>query len=833
MKGRADFSWDSLPVMQMAPQVNGTLRKNPVIVVTAPPGAGKSTCLPLAVAGEFGGEGKVIVLEPRRIAAMQIAERMAWMLGEKTGQTVGYRVRLDSKVSADTKIEVITEGILTRMLVEDPTLEGVAAVMFDEFHERSLSADLALALTREAFRTIRPDLKIVIMSATIDAEDLCRSLGAPLLESEGRMYPVEVVHSERDTDELSCAEDVAKAVRMLHKDREGDILAFLPGEGEIRRCAEILGNSLGETAVYPLYGMLSSDDQKKAIAPSAPGKRKVVLATPIAETSITIEGVRAVVDSGLCRKMTFNPQNGLDCLETVRISMDMARQRTGRAGRNAPGICLRLWTPGTELRMAANRTPEIMEADLSQAVLDIAAWGGEKIGNLQWLTPPPPKHVRQALMVLENIGAVTDDGQITGYGRRIASLPCHPRIAAMLVGAGTPALKALASDIAAILDERDPLSADEVGADLCLRVERLRRLRATGTLHRRWIRIAAISAQYRSLTNAPEDNSSVDSYETGMLVASAYPERVAQSRGYGHFLLSGGDLAMTGISDPLADSDYLAVAVMNAREGGEGRIFLAAPVSPDDLKTVSKDVTVWDSKAGKVIARKERRIGRILVDSQPLSDVRREDVVEAICEAAPKDGAGMFDFSDNVGNLQRRVAAVSSWHPELELPDLNTANILRNVREWLPLYIGRATTAAELKKIDMEQVLWGMLDFSQQNAVERLAPSHIEVPTGSRIRVEYRLGADAPVLRVRLQECFGMQDTPKVDGGKRPVLMELLSPGFKPVQLTSDLGSFWKGTYFEVRKELRMRYPKHSWPDNPLDAQPVRGVVKRRGRSGI
>ncbi|MGN1211146.1 MAG: ATP-dependent helicase HrpB [Candidatus Cryptobacteroides sp.] len=828
MNWRTDFSWDSLPVMQIVPQVNGSLRKNPLLVVTASPGAGKSTCLPLAVAAEFCGEGKVIVLEPRRIAAMQIAERMAWMLGEKTGQTVGYRVRLESKVSADTKIEVITEGILTRMLVEDPTLDGVAVVMFDEFHERSLSADLSLALTREAFRTIRPDLRIVIMSATMDTDSICRNLGASLLESDGRMYPVEVVHSERDTDEFSCAEDVAKAVRTLHREHEGDILAFLPGEGEIRRCAELLGKSLGKTAVYPLYGMLSSDDQKKAIAPSAPGKRKVVLATPIAETSITIEGVRVVVDSGLYRKMAFNPQNGLDCLETVRISMDMARQRTGRAGRNAPGICLRLWTPGTELRMDENRTPEIMEADLCQAVLDIAAWGGEKIGNLQWLTPPPPKHVRQAFRVLENIGAVSDKGQITGYGRRIASLPCHPRIAAMLVGAGTPVLKALASDIAAILDERDPLSADEVGADLCLRVERLRHLRATGTLHRRWIRIAAISAQYRSLTNAPADNSSVDPYEAGMLIASAYPERVAQSRGYGHFLLSGGDIAMTGISDPLADSDYLAVAVMNAREGGEGRIFLASPVCPDDLKTVSKDVTVWDSKAGKVIARKERRIGRILVDSQSLPDVRREDVVEAICEAAPKDGAGMFDFSDNVGNLQRRVASVSSWHPELEFPDLNTENVLRNVREWLPLYIGKAATAAELKKIDMEQVLWGMLDFNQQNAVERLAPSHIEVPTGSRIRVEYRHGADAPVLRVRLQECFGMRETPKVDGGRRPVLMELLSPGFKPVQLTTDLESFWKGTYFEVRKELRMRYPKHLWPENPLETQPVRGVAKRR-----
>lgn len=823
-----DFKGAVLPVMEIARAVNDSLRDNPLLVVTAPPGAGKSTCLPITVFRGLGSEGKIIVLEPRRIAARQIAERMAWMLGEKVGQTVGYRVRFESRVSPETKIEVLTEGILTRMLVDDPTLDGVAAVMFDEFHERSLSSDLALALTRESFRTIRPDLRIVIMSATIDADSICRELRAPLLESEGRMYPVKVVHSEKDTDEFSCSEDVAKAVRTLHGECEGDILAFLPGEGEIRRCAEIIGASLGTTAVYPLYGMLSSADQKKAIAPSGPGERKVVLATPIAETSITIEGVRAVVDSGLCRKMVFNPQNGLDRLETVRISLDMARQRTGRAGRNAPGICLRLWTPGTELRMAENRIPEILEADLCSAVLDIAAWGGENIDNLQWLTPPPPKHVRLSSKVLEGIGALDSSGVITPYGRRISALPCHPRIAAMLAGAGTPSLKALASDLASILDERDPLSSEEAGVDICLRVDRLRRLRASDNLHQRWLRLATISAQYRSLIHTSEDNSSVNPYEAGLLIASAYPERIAQSKGYGHFLLSGGDLAMTDISDPLADSDYLAVAVLNAREGGEGRIFLAAPVSPDDLPLVRRDVLAWDAKAGKVQARTEMRIGRILVDSSALSNVRREDVVEAICEAAPKDGAGMFDFSDNVGNLQRRVATVASWHPELELPDLSADTILSKAREWLPLYIGKASTAAELKKIDMEQVLWGMLDYEQQKVVESLAPSHIEVPTGSKIRVEYRQGADAPVLRVRLQECFGMQDTPKVDGGKRPVLMELLSPGFKPVQLTSDLGSFWKGTYFEVRKELRMRYPKHSWPENPLEAQPVRGVVKRR-----
>ena len=818
---------DRLPAAEVAEEINDSLKHNPLLVVTAPPGAGKSTLLPITILNGLGCSGKVLLLEPRRVAARQIAERIAYLIGEQPGQTVGYRMRFESKVSDNTKIEVLTEGILTRMLANDPTLDGVSAVIFDEFHERSLVSDLALALTRESFRMIRPDLRIIIMSATIDAVSICKSLGAPLVESKGRMFPVETIHSARDTDEASCAEDVARMILQAHSRHKGDILGFLPGEGEIRKCAQMLGSSLADTEVMPLYGLLAPADQKRAIAPLDNGKRKVVLATPIAETSITIEGVRTVVDSGLCRRMKYDPQSGLNRLETVRISLDMARQRTGRAGRTAPGTCYRLWTPGTESRMPDSRIPEILDADLCSTVLDIAAWGGERPESLQWITPPPKDHLMSARNILEEIGALSPGG-ITRHGRSLAALPCHPRISHILLKAEGHKDKALAADIAAILEEKDPLAGMENGIDMSLRVEGLRRARSRNGGERQWARVIRISEQYRKLLQVSVDDSPVDPYEVGRLVAAAYPERIAQSRGYGRFLLSGGELAKVDISDQLAASDYLAVASMNSREGSEGRIFLAAVLNPEDVETTDREVLGWDQKAGRVQAATERRIGRIVIDTKPLTHIKDEDVIKVLCESAPKYGLTMFDFQDRVQNLQRRVAAVSAWHPEMDLPDLSTDSVLAKASEWLPVYAGKASTVNELRKIDMETVIWNMLTYEQQQAVERIAPSHIEVPTGSKIRVEYRQGADAPVLRVRLQECFGLLDTPRVDNGKRPVLMELLSPGFKPVQLTSDLKSFWSGTYFEVRKELRMRYPKHSWPENPLEAQPIRGVLKKK-----
>ena len=819
-----------LPATEIAGTVDAMLREHACLVVTAPPGAGKSTLLPITIL-EGLGEGKVLMLEPRRLAARQIAERMAWLLGEPVGRTAGYRIRFESKVSSTTRIEVLTEGILTRMLVDDPALEGVSAVIFDEFHERSLNSDLALALCLETQRQLRPDMRIIIMSATIDTEVICRELDAPLVEGKGRMFPVEILSEEPEATEANAAEAVVRTIKHAHRRHEGDILAFLPGEAEIRRCAEMLGDSLEGTEVHPLYGMLPPEAQRRAIAPGEGGRRKIVLATPIAETSLTIENVRIVVDSGLCRKPVFDPQNGLSRLETVRISRDMARQRTGRAGRVAPGVCYRLWGPGTEARMEENRRPEILEADLSQMMLSIASWGGCEAEALPWLTSPPGASMRQARGLLLALGAIDSGGRITSAGRRMTALPCHPRIAHMLVKAQTSEEKALASDIAALLEEKDPMAQEGAGTDLSARISALRRARREHREGHTWGRIARVAEQYRTLTHCTSDNTDPDPYAVGALIAAAYPERIAKAHqdGCGRFLLACGDPAFTDRDDPMAVYEWLAVASLNAREGADGRIFLAAPLDPGDLGDMCKerDNVAWDSRRGAIVAQRETRIGGLVIAARPFSDIPREQVDRIICEAAARDGRSMLDFSDEVGNLQRRVAAVAAWHPELKLPDLSTDAVLQRASEWLQPFLGKATNVQELKKIDLTQALWSLLDYCQQQAIDRLAPTHIAVPTGSRIRVEYRQGAELPVLRVRLQECFGLTDTPRVDDGRKPVLMELLSPGFKPVQLTQDLRNFWQNTYFEVRKELRRRYPKHSWPDNPLEAAPVRGTRRR------
>ncbi|MCR5004191.1 MAG: ATP-dependent helicase HrpB, partial [Bacteroidales bacterium] len=584
----------TLPAYEIADKVNESLKKEASLVITAPPGAGKSTLLPLTILK--GLKGKILMLEPRRLAARQIAGRMASTIGEKTGETVGYRIRFETKVSSKTRIEVLTEGILTKMLVSDPTLDGVDAVIFDEYHERSLASDLALALTRESQKIIRPDLKIILMSATIDADNICKSLNAPLLESKGRMFPVETKYCGEDSDILNI-------IRIAHKENEGDILVFLPGEAEIQRCFEVLNGTLGSTKVYPLYGMLSPKEQQMAIAPSAPGERKVVLSTPIAETSLTIEGVRVVVDSGLCRKLVFNRQTSLSSLETVRISMDMATQRAGRAGRVAPGICYRLWNKGTESLMADTRTPEILEADLTPMVLDVAAWGESDVYALPWMTPPPQAGVLQAKSLLTNLGAIDAKGQITKHGNAIAALPCHPRIANMLIHSPNAGLKALAADIAALLEEKDPLSLETEGSDISIRLVELRRARNS----RKWARISRISRQYCDMARVKECDDIPDAYAVGALIARAYPERIAKAsdEGIGNFLLSGGDKAFMDRNDALCGHGWIAIANLNARPGAAGRIFLASPLDPEDIKDMlrERDNISWDSKAGKVIAR--------------------------------------------------------------------------------------------------------------------------------------------------------------------------------------------------------------------------------------
>ena len=866
--------WASLPASQIAVGVNEALHTNSSLVVTAPPGAGKSTLLPLTILSSLGEGEKILMLEPRRLAARQIAERMAQMLGEQVGETVGYRVRFESRVSKRTRIEVLTEGILTRMIVDDATLDGVSVVIFDEFHERSINSDLALALTRQAQQIIRPDLKVVIMSATIDASNICAALQAPLIESEGRMFPVELHYADEDADPRDIAAAAASTTIEAYKKYEGDILVFLPGQAEIERCFELLSKSqhltisprqhLNTTTphhlnIHPLYGNLSPEDQRRAIAPSAPGERKIVIATPIAETSITIEGVRVVIDAGLCRQVVFDARTGLSHLETVRISMDMATQRMGRAGRVAEGVCYRLWTKASEHLMAEQRKPEIEEADLAPMVLDTAAFGESDAETLPWLTMPPRAGVFKAKELLTALGAIDENGNITHIGKRMAALPCHPRIARMILATtnlttSTPQgvhlsqvhqqhlttstshhnNTSLACDIAALLEEKDPLS-ETGGTDLTLRLSALRAARRKKQLGR-WQRIAKIAAEYRRMTHTDEDNRDPAPTEAGLLVAYAYPERIAHStNSIGGYRLASGANVQLDAADQQSAHSWLAIASLYSAPGTTGRVFLAAPIAPDDLeKEFVKEVDniAWDTKQGCVVMQREQRIGKLMLSQKPIHDADKERLKGIVCEAMKKDGLTMMAWSEKaVEQVQRRVAQVTAWHPEMALPDVSTEYLLSTAADWLPFYLeegGRVKTSVqELRKLNLADIIWNILPYEAQLEVDRLAPTHIEVPTGSHIRIDYRSGAEAPVLSVRLQECFGMERTPCVDDGRQPLLMELLSPGFKPVQLTQDLASFWQGTYFEVRKELRRRYPKHYWPENPLEAEAVRGVKRK------
>ena len=866
----------SLPASLIADDVNSALQTHHSLVITAPPGAGKSTLLPLTILSSLGDGEKILMLEPRRLAARQIAERMAQILGETVGETVGYRVRFESKVSKRTRIEVLTEGILTRMLVDDVTLDGVSIVIFDEFHERSINSDLALALTRQAQEIIRPDLKIVIMSATIDACGICAALKAPLIESEGRMFPVELHYADEDTDPRDIAAVAASTTIEAYKKHEGDILVFLPGQAEIERCFELLSNSQPITTttphhltIHPLYGNLSPENQRRAIAPSAPGERKIVIATPIAETSITIEGVRVVIDSGLCRQVVFDARTGLSHLQTVRISMDMATQRMGRAGRVAEGVCYRLWTKASEHLMAEQRKPEIEEADLAPMVLDTAAFGESDAEALPWLTMPPRAGVFKAKELLMSLGAIDENGNITPIGKRMAALPCHPRIARMILATTSLTTStsqgvhlsplgfcrlpeqevhqqhlttstshhhttSLACDIAALLEEKDPLS-ETGGTDLTLRLSALRAARRKGQPGR-WQSIAKIAAEYRRMAHTDEDNRDPAPTEVGLLVAHAYPERIAHStNSIGSYRLASGANVQLDATDQQSAHSWLAIASLHSAPGATGRVFLAAPIDPEDLNAEfvkEIDNISWDTKQGCVVMQREQRIGKLMLSEKPIHDADKEQVKSIVCEAMKKDGLTMMAWSEKaVEQVQRRVAQVAAWHPEMALPDVSTEHLLSTAADWLPFYLeegGRVKSSVqELRKLNLAEIIWNILPYEAQQEVDRLAPTHIEVPTGSRIRIDYRTGAEAPVLSVRLQECFGMERTPCVDDGKRPVLMELLSPGFKPVQLTQDLASFWQGTYFEVRKELRRRYPKHYWPENPLEAEAVRGVKRK------
>lgn len=820
-----------LPIVDIIPEIKKKLEQHNTVILQAPPGAGKSTILPLQLIDELWLKGKkILMLEPRRLAARAVANRMSALLNEQVGNTVGYRVRFDNKVSKHTRIEVLTEGILTRMLQQDNTLEDVGLVIFDEFHERSLHADLALALCREMQMVLREDLRILIMSATLDGEKLSSLLGnAPILTSAGRQYPIELFYVASE-DNIAIHIQMAKAIRKALATHEGDILAFLPGAGEIQRTQDLLENELSNISIHPLFGDLPQQKQQEAILPHPQGKRKVVLATSIAETSLTIEGIKIVIDSGYCRSPRFDAKTGLTRLDTIRVTQDMATQRAGRAGRMAPGVCYRLWHEASHQHLLPHRNPEIMEADLAPTLIELAQWGIHDLQTLAWLSPPPSAAVNQAEKILQDLGAIASK-KITERGKEILRLPTHPRIAHLLLEGNTFGLIALATDIAAVLEERDPLQK-EAGANLTLRIEALRKWR-----NKEYVsadknvleRIERLASQWRKILSVSQNNTAPIDQEVGKLLAAAYPERLAKQREQNHrYRLANGKIVKLNEHDPLSHEPYLAVAHLDSGTT-EGKIYLAAPLGLSDILHLAKETTAihWDTQNGMLIARNEKRIGDIIIESKPLKVIPEEEKIKILCDVVRKEGLSIFNQTEHLLEWKTRIQCIRLWRPDEEFPDLSDEHLLNTTEEWLAPYLASIKKREDFFKLDLYQILSGLLSYQQSQLLENIAPAKIKVPSGSSIALTYHADGTDPTLSVRLQEMFGLLDTPTVNEGRTKVILHLLSPGYKPVQVTQDLKSFWKNTYPEVRKELRIRYKRHHWPEDPWTAEAIAGAKKR------
>ena len=823
------------PVSEIVPELKQKLASHPVVILQAPPGAGKSTILPLEVMHEPWLQGrKVIMLEPRRLAARSVAHRMASLREEEAGKSVGYRIRFETKVSSQTVIEVVTEGILTRMIQQDNALEDVGLVIFDEFHERSLQADLALALCLQVQQVLRDDLRLLIMSATLDSEKLSSLLGqAPVITSQGRQFPI-THHYIPETDSHLPVR-MTKAILRALRESPGDVLAFLPGAGEISRTAEMLENESTGVVIHALYGDLPMKKQQEAIMPDAYGGRKVVLATSIAETSLTIEGVSIVVDSGVARVPRFDPRSGLTRLDTVRVTKDAADQRAGRAGRLGPGVCYRLWSEGSNLHLVPQRSPEILEADLSTLMLELAQWGIQNVNDLQWLTPPPPGSVNQAKELLRQLDATNEQG-ITARGKEMLKLPTHPRIAHLLLEAkhdDTRGLLAVATDVAALLEERDPLSKD-AGADLWLRVDVLRKWRGgdrvnadRGVLER----IERLATSWRQLFRVQQDNAAVQDHTVGKLLATAYPERIARQvqRNGERYKMANGRTVKLPQHDPLSREAWLAVAQVDAGMG-EGKIFIAAPLDEGDLvhMATEHEAVRWDSERGLVVGVIEKRVANLVLSSRPLANVSQAQRVVVLCAAIREEGLKVLGWGESEEAWQARVMSLRAWRPQENWPDVSDESLLATLETWLAPFLINAGKRTDLQRLELSQIVNSILPWELNSRLDTLVPARIEVPSDSMIQVHYFADGRQPVMEVRLQEVFGLLETPAVNEGRNKIILHLLSPGFKPVQVTQDLHSFWENTYHEVRKELHRRYPKHSWPEDPWTAKAVRGAVRRR-----
>ena len=837
-----------MPVDETIPALKEALRETGSAVLVAAPGAGKTTRVPLALLNEpwLAGGRKIVLLEPRRLAARSAARFMAASLGEAVGETVGYRVRLDTKVGPRTRVEVVTEGVLTRMLQQDPALEDVGLVIFDEFHERSLQADLGLALCLHSRSLFREDLRLLVMSATLEARPVADLLGgAPVIESRGRVYPVDTRYAPRAADEPLESAVARVVVQALREQPDGDALVFLPGAAEIRRTQARLAEALsgGTTEIAALHGSLPAEEQDRALRPSPPGRRKVVLSTSVAETSLTVEGVRIVVDGGLSRVPRFSPRTGMTRLETVPVSLASADQRRGRAGRVAPGVCYRLWAEEDNRRMAPADRPEIEESDLASLALELAVWGVSRPEELAWLNPPPQAAYRQARELLTAFGALTAEGSVTPHGRCMAELGAHPRLAHMMLRAAPLGLGELACELAALLSGRDLLrgaAASSPDADIRLRLRALRgeaALPGVGERQRRlmreearmWRQLLSDAAadSGRTASDGPAANAAD---ACGLLLALAYPDRIGQRRESGKYLLSGGRGAYLPDGEPLGREPYLAAAELDDR-GTDSRIWLAAPVALADLERElaglirTETVVRWDAGTESVQARSRTTLGVLTLRDNPVAKPDPDRIREALLGAVRESGLALLPWTEQARQLQQRMRFLHRLDPSF--PDGSDESLLQKLEQWLAPHVEGMRSKADLQRLDLARALEDALTWPQRKELEALAPTHLTVPSGSRLRIDYG-DPDHPALSVRLQELFGLPDTPRIAGGKVPLTLRLLSPANRPVQVTKDLAHFWRNTYFDIRKDLKGRYPKHHWPDDPLQAPATRGLKPDR-----
>lgn len=812
----------ALPIDAVLGDLREKLAQTARLVLVAPPGAGKTTRVPLVLIDEsFATGGKIILLEPRRLAARAAAERMAQTLGENVGETVGLRVRLQSRISAKTRIEVVTEGVFARMILDDPALEGVACVIFDEFHERSLDADLGLALALEAQAGLREDLRILVMSATLDGARVSKLMSdCPVIASEGRAYPVETRHVPREP-RARLEDDMLRVIVTALRAESGSILAFLPGQGEIRRLASMLEDKVSDMIdIAPLYGAMERAAQDRAVQPAKAGRRKIVLATSIAETSLTIEGVRVVIDSGLARVPRYEPDLGLTRLETMRVSRAAADQRRGRAGRTEPGVCYRLWEEAATGALEPFSAPEILSADLSGLMLDLAAWGVREPAQLAWLDAPPAPAVKEARELLRSLHALDEEGAITAQGRAIRALALPPRLARMVIAAAHMGEARLAADLAAVLVERG-LGGERT--DLSERIENLRRDRAQRAEDAR--RLARNFADVAARQTGRKDQDGGDLSDCGRLVALAFPDRIAKARGKaGEFLMANGRAAALEAHERLAREPFIAIAEVSGRAGA-ARILAAAALSEDQVIALAQDEieerddVSFDRASLSLRRRRARRLGAIVLSEQILPIEAGAETAAALARGIASIGIERLPWTKAQKQWRDRVMFLRRAEGD-EWPDLSDAALAQNAQDWLAPFLEGRISLNAITPNDLDAALAALLPWDMTRKLDAQAPTHFTAPTGSHVAVDYE-AEGGPVLAIRVQELFGLSTHPSLAGGRVPLTLHLLSPAHRPIQITKDLPGFWKGSWAAVKAEMKGRYPRHPWPDDPAQAAPT------------